>query len=141
MDSFPFIEQLNVLAEMLPTKVATFRKESERLYRIQISAQVIIYAISMLTPLIVIFRKSDLYPPQFWVVWCIVTPLLTGILMGMLQFGSIPEKVKLNKRKAVKLGNLSEYLALERPHCTTDEKAGEVYRLAFKEMQTVESEV
>lgn len=141
MDSFPFIEQMNVLAEMLPAKASAFRQSSERLYRIQITAQVTIYAISMLTPLIVIFRKSDFFPSQFWVVWCIITPLLTGILMGVLQFGSIPEKVKLNKRKAIKLSNLSEYIALERPHCTTEEKAGEVYRQAFKEMQNVESEV
>lgn len=137
----PYFEQLNMLSEILPAKAAILKKKGENLHRIQLVLQATIYCISLLTPLIVIFRKSDLYPPQFWVVWCIATPLLSGVLMGILQFASVPDKAKLYKRKYVKLSNLKEYLELEKPHCHTEEKAGEVYRQVFKEMQSAESEV
>lgn len=42
--------------------------------------------IGILTPLIVVYRKDSFLPQQFWVAWCIATPLLTSLMSFLLSY-------------------------------------------------------
>lgn len=50
------------------------------------TCQGLIALIGIITPLIVIYRKDSIFPQQFWVAWCIATPLLTSILSFLLTY-------------------------------------------------------
>ena len=42
--------------------------------------------IGILTPLIVVYRKDSFLPQQFWIAWCIITPLLTTLMSFLLSY-------------------------------------------------------
>ena len=42
--------------------------------------------IGILTPLIVVYRKDSFLPQQFWVAWCIATPLITAVVSFLLSY-------------------------------------------------------
>lgn len=110
-------------------------------YRLWLALQSFIVFVAIVTPFIVFFRKSPLFPQQFWVVWCMVTPPLTGIASVAVQALNLREHYKLHRKKAGQLGNLVKRTELKLLENKTAGAVTEAYYAALKEADTIENEV
>lgn len=110
-------------------------------YRLWLFLQSFIVCVAVVTPFIVFFRKSSIFPQQFWVLWCMVTPPLTGIASVVMQALNLRENYKLHHKKAGQLSNLVKRTELKLLESKTAAAITDAYHAALKEADVIENEV
>ena len=102
------INSINGQIDDLRKKAASNAATARRLNLFWKVSQAIIFIIGIATPMIVTYRKSSFFPQQFWVMWCMITPLLTTIIsFAMSYFDWQGNSTQLSKH-ATLLENLAE---------------------------------
>ncbi len=111
----------------------------ERKYRWQwVALEGVILAIGFLTPVIVAYRKSGLYPVEFWVWWCTLTPPITAGCAILMRVSGVQDKCLINRRKIKRMHLLLGQVNLEIPLCEDDEKATQLLRTWHKDAHKIE---
>lgn len=98
---------------LIQTQIAAFAKiiaENEvvakKLQTYWKMAQAIVLIIGIITPFIVFFRKSAIFPAQFWVYWCTVTPPLSALVTFLASHFAWKEQATTLALQAKQLKNL-----------------------------------
>lgn len=97
----------------------------------------IVLLIGLLTPVIVIFRKSGLYPLEFWVWWCIVTPLLVSACVIIMRVTGVQDKCLTNRRRIRRVSHLLRQSEVEIP-LADEAKSKELLRAWNEELSKIE---
>jgi hypothetical protein len=88
----------------------------------------VILAIGLLTPLIVVFRKSGLYPTEFWVWWCTLTPPVAAACAILMRTSGVQDKCLTNRRRTRRVQFLLNQSNVEIPACTDEKQATQLLR-------------
>jgi len=83
-------------------------------------AQAIVLIIGIVTPFIVFFRKSPVFPAQFWVYWCSITPPLSALVTFLASHFAWKEQATTLTLQVKQLKNLQNKANLRL--ATTKEK-------------------
>lgn len=88
----------------------------------------IILGIGLLTPLIVIYRKSGLYPTEFWVWWCLLTPPIAATCAILMRVTGVQDQCLTNRRRIRRVRHLMGQMEVEIPLCQNENEANNLYR-------------
>ena len=98
----------------------------------------IVLLIGLLTPVIVIFRKSGLYPVEFWVWWCIITPLLVAGCVIIMRVTGVQDKCLTNRRRIRRVSHLLRQSEVEIPLTKDEARTNELVRAWNEELSKIE---
>jgi hypothetical protein len=98
----------------------------------------IILTIGLLTPLIVVYRKSGLYPTEFWVWWCTITPPLAAACAIVMRVSGVQDKCLTNRRRVRRVQYLLHQSDIEIPATQTEEKATALLRTWNNELSKID---
>ena len=122
----------------LKVKNESSAKKAIRYERAWKLGQGLIAVIGILTPLIVVYRKDSFLPQQFWIVWCIATPLLTTLMSFLLSYFDWQGLAGMNGKFSTLSSNLIERAEYKLAF-TNDENAEEFHDWLYNELQKIES--
>jgi hypothetical protein len=88
----------------------------------------LILIIGLLTPLIVIYRKSGFYPTEFWVWWCMITPLLAAACTILMRTTGVQDKCLTNRRRIKRIQHMLNQSEIEIPICKDEVQADNLLR-------------
>ncbi|MBL7827968.1 MAG: hypothetical protein JNJ57_15165 [Saprospiraceae bacterium] len=138
--NFDLFPNLLEMEQRLRADLSRYVK-SERVYRLQWAMlEGIILFIGFITPFIVAYRKSGLYPTEFWVWWCLITPPVAAGCAILMRVLSVQDKCLTNRKRIRRMGHLLSQTELDIPLCTSDEKANELMRNWHKEAGKIEAD-
>lgn len=92
----------------------------------------------ILTPLIVVYRKESFLPQQFWVVWCIITPLLTSLLSFLLSYFDWQGRAGMHGKFSTLSSNLIER-AENKIAFATEDNLESIQDWLYQEQQKIEA--
>lgn len=126
--TFDLLPQLLEMKQRLTAELFGYQKQ-ERLHKIRWAIlDGIILFIGFVTPLIVVYRKSGLYPTEFWVWWCTLTPPLAAGCAILMRVTGVQEKSLGNKKKARKMSYLLQQAEVDLSTCKDNSTASELLR-------------
>ena len=102
----------------MQTRLQTFQRDEQRYKSWWYICEIVVLTVALLTPIIVTFRKEAIFPANFWVIWCTVTPLLAGLAHGINSMFDLKEKWKGSGQKAATTRNLIYKTNVELANCT-----------------------
>jgi hypothetical protein len=130
--------QLLEMEQRLQTDLLRFGRE-ERLWRqYWIALEGVILLIGLVTPLIVAYRKSGLYPLEFWVWWCTLTPPLAALAAILMRVTGVQDKTSTRRRQIKRMQHLLAQVSLELPLCRDEDRAATLLRTWHKESHKIE---
>ncbi len=92
----------------------------------------------IITPIIVIFRKSELFPISFWVIWCTVTPPITAIISFLATHYGIKEKANNFAKMEKTFGLLVEKGKLRLATAKSEEDKTKLYEYIIEKRHRIE---
>ena len=98
----------------------------------------IILVIGLLTPLIVVYRKSGLYPMEFWVWWCTLTPPLAAACAIVMRTTGVQDKCLTNRRRTRRIQHMLHQSEIEIPICKDENQANDLLRSWSAERTKIE---
>lgn len=122
---------MDILLEMQNRFVQELRRyeSAERGWRNRwILLEGIILLIGLLTPLIVVYRKSGLYPTEFWVWWCTLTPPVAAVCAILMRTTGVQDKCLTNRRRIRRVQYLLNQSNVEIPICKNEKQAESLVR-------------
>jgi hypothetical protein len=131
------------LLEMQSRFVAQLHRyeASERSWRNRwILLEGIILAIGLLTPLIVAYRKSGLYPTEFWVWWCTLTPPIAAACAIAMRLTGVQEKCSTDRRRVRRVRHLLQQSDVEIPLCKDEQQAEKLLRAWTTDLSKIEND-
>jgi hypothetical protein len=135
--TFEQLPQLLEMEQRLGLELRQYEQRERRYRNIWVALEGAILAVGLLTPIIVTYRKSGLYPVEFWVWWCTLTPLLTAGCTVALRTTSVQDKCQANRRRIKKMLNLLSQVNTEIPACPDDERAAQLLRSWHNEARKI----
>lgn len=129
------------LLEMQTRLVQELRRyeASERSWRNRwIILEGVILAIGLLTPLIVVYRKSGLYPTEFWVWWCTLTPPVAAACAILMRTSGVQDKCLTNRRRVRRVQFLLQQSEVEIPLCQNEDEANGLLRAWSSELGKID---
>ena len=98
----------------------------------------VILLIGLLTPLIVVYRKSGLYPTEFWVWWCTLTPPIAAACAIIMRTSGVQDKCLTNRRRIRRVQHILGQSDIEIPIVKTEEEANKLLRSWNTELSKIE---
>jgi hypothetical protein len=102
-------------------------------------AQAVVLTIGIITPFIVFFRKSPIFPAQFWVYWCSITPPLSALISFLSSHFAWKVKATTFASQAKQLKKLENKANL-RLATTKEAELPTLYEWLLDEVATIEEE-
>ncbi|MFN0204454.1 MAG: hypothetical protein ACKVTZ_23245 [Bacteroidia bacterium] len=86
--------------EQISQRVESCKAEGKLYEKRWKTAQSIVLVVGLITPFIVIFRKSGVFPADFWLFWCTITPPLSALISFLMSHFKWKEQATSNRKNA-----------------------------------------
>jgi hypothetical protein len=92
----------------------------------------------IITPIIVIFRQKEIFPPSFWVVWCIITPPLTAIISFLATHFEVKEKANRFGKMEKTMRLLLDKAKVRFANTKSEEEKTKLYEYIIEKIHRIE---
>lgn len=136
--SMNITELIEAHLQSLRSKMITYNREGNKLNNLSNIEQALVLFMGIATPIIVIFRQSQLYPIIFWVLWCTITPPFIAIISFLANHYRIRETADRYYKIEKSLGLLIETSKLRYVNAKSDEDKSNLYEYMLEKTHSIE---
>ncbi len=99
--------------------------------------EIVVMLSTFLTPIIVVYRKSAFFPSQFWVWWCIIMPVISGLAHASVILFDLKDRKKNYNQKSQSFKKLANNTNIDLLDCSNDEAALHLYKNTIKNIDSI----